>query len=43
MNAIVGGSLGVTVGVGLAGALLVGWAALAVAGGAAALARRDVA
>jgi hypothetical protein len=43
MNAIVGGSLGVTVGVGLAGALLVGWAALAVAGGVAALARRDVA
>jgi ABC-type transport system involved in multi-copper enzyme maturation permease subunit len=43
MSAILGGDLGVTVGVGLAGALLVGWAALAVVGGAAALARRDIA
>jgi ABC-type transport system involved in multi-copper enzyme maturation permease subunit len=43
MNAIVAGSLGVTIGAGLAGAVLIGWAGLALAGGAAAFARRDVA
>jgi len=42
MNAVVGGPMGTALGVGLGGVLLVAWAVAAVAGGVAALARRDV-